>query len=318
MFRHGDRTPVTKLPNNLGQEPYICQKPALHRYGAATEVQFNLPCENGKYCTMQQGISSKRTPKAYDLETGTPNAFVNETCKLGQLTPLGIKQMYDLGTSLRQVYPSLISDIFVRSTDKERTLQSASAVLGGLLPNNQTPVPIAVVPMETDTLVFGHSSCPREKHIANKLQANEIPKIYAWYNPTHRQIESILGKTVADMYQGLYYTDNLRPRHCHNRSQITTSTGKITNAMLHAMHTLFNIQNRITHRDSADAFPAATRLRIGSFLLELKRNLLLQISRHANTQYIIPSMPTPKFLLFSAHDLSISALLSSLQSPDLK
>lgn len=212
--------------------------------------------------------------------------------------------MHRLGTNLRQVYPSLITDVFVRSTDSERTLQSASALLGGLLPDPQPPIPVTVLPMDMDSLVFGHSGCPREKQVADQFRREQVSKIYDWYAPTHRQIESILGKTVDDMYRGLYYTDNLRPRRCHQRPPIQTPRGRITDAMLDTTDTFFNIQNRLTHCSSHEA----TRLRIGGFLLEVKRNLLRQIA----------ATPTPKLLIFSAHDVSISALLGGLQSPDLK
>lgn len=85
-------------------------------------------------------------------------------CSYGQLTIRGIEEQYHLGQYIRERYRSLLNDtyirseIFVRSTDVDRTLMSCQSNLAGLYPvENSTehgvpiqPIPIHTVPINTD------------------------------------------------------------------------------------------------------------------------------------------------------------------------
>ncbi|MBS0288637.1 MAG: histidine-type phosphatase [Proteobacteria bacterium] len=96
---------------------------------------------------------------------------------LGQLTPEGMRACYEFGVSLRKKYieeKHLISakyhqdEIYVRSTDYDRTIQSAQSILLGLfpmgtgpmlkgessLPNGFQPIPIHTALQEQDPLLL--------------------------------------------------------------------------------------------------------------------------------------------------------------------
>ena len=97
--------------------------------------------------------------------------FIFIECSFGQLTTAGIEQQYRLGQFIRERYQSLLnetydrSEIFVRSTDVDRTLMSAESNLAGLYPilNSMSddvpiqPIPIHTVAINTD-FVCGFSS----------------------------------------------------------------------------------------------------------------------------------------------------------------
>nr|KAF6408813.1 acid phosphatase 4 [Rousettus aegyptiacus] len=95
---------------------------------------------------------------------------------LGQLTPEGVLQQLELGRFLRSRYEDFLSpkyqreEVYVRSTDFDRTLESAQANLAGLFSEAAPggpeaawrPIPVHTVPVTEDKLLrFPTRSCPR-------------------------------------------------------------------------------------------------------------------------------------------------------------
>uniref|UniRef100_A0A8C0L718 acid phosphatase n=1 Tax=Canis lupus dingo TaxID=286419 RepID=A0A8C0L718_CANLU len=95
---------------------------------------------------------------------------------LGQLTTEGVRQQLELGRFLRSRYEAFLSpeyrreEVYVRSTDFDRTLESAQANLAGLFPEAAPgrpeaawrPIPVHTVPVTEDKLLrFPTRSCPR-------------------------------------------------------------------------------------------------------------------------------------------------------------
>ncbi|XP_006905160.1 testicular acid phosphatase [Pteropus alecto] len=95
---------------------------------------------------------------------------------LGQLTSEGVLQQLELGRFLRSRYEHFLSpkyrreEVYVRSTDFDRTLESAQANLAGLFPEAAPgrpeaawkPIPVHTVPVAEDKLLrFPMRSCPR-------------------------------------------------------------------------------------------------------------------------------------------------------------
>src|SRR5271157_460200 len=97
---------------------------------------------------------------------------------LGQLTAIGMRQEFELGTKLRSAYVAqdgllppryTPGTLYVRSTDRDRTLMSAQSFLMGLypqgtgpilpsstrsaLPNGAQPIPVHTVPIGEDALL---------------------------------------------------------------------------------------------------------------------------------------------------------------------
>ncbi|KAL0151811.1 hypothetical protein M9458_052812, partial [Cirrhinus mrigala] len=84
----------------------------------------------------------------------------------GQLSQEGMKQHFELGQFLKKRYTGFLSErydrheIFIRSTDHDRTLMSAEANLAGMFPPNDSemfnpdlkwqPIPVHTVPEDED------------------------------------------------------------------------------------------------------------------------------------------------------------------------
>ena len=96
---------------------------------------------------------------------------------LGELTNRGKRMGYELGQWIRNNYGGFISEdynpaeVFVRSTDVDRTIMTAQTLLAGLYPPTKDsawredlawqPVPVHVVPQDQDILFAEQQACPR-------------------------------------------------------------------------------------------------------------------------------------------------------------
>uniref|UniRef100_A0A8C8S0T4 acid phosphatase n=1 Tax=Pelusios castaneus TaxID=367368 RepID=A0A8C8S0T4_9SAUR len=121
-------------------------------------------------------------PTALHKESDWPQGF-------GQLTKIGMQQQYELGRYVRKRYSNFLSatynrqEIFIQSTDYDRTIMSAQAHLAGLFPpkgsqiwNPQIlwqPIPVHILPESQDQILhFPTSDCPRFDELQNETQAS--------------------------------------------------------------------------------------------------------------------------------------------------
>lgn len=158
---------------------------------------------------------------------------------LGQLTPRGMQQEYELGRKFRKKYVDqyhLLSPqyeshtLLVRSTDSDRTLMSAQSLLTGLypfgtgpllahkkvpaLPSAYQPIPIHTVPREQDEWVT-HLKKKELEHLyvfstpAWKAKTREVePKFKTW--------SIALGKPIANLKHLIAFGTNLYIRQLYH------------------------------------------------------------------------------------------------------
>ncbi|XP_074765567.1 lysosomal acid phosphatase isoform X2 [Athene noctua] len=122
----------------------------------------------------------KAYPRDPFQESAWPQGF-------GQLTQVGMRQQWELGQALRRRYRGFLSDtyrrreIFIRSTDCDRTLMSAEANLAGLYPPegqqmfnpniSWQPIPVHTVPESEERLLkFPLTPCPRYEQLQNETR----------------------------------------------------------------------------------------------------------------------------------------------------
>uniref|UniRef100_A0A672SQD7 Lysosomal acid phosphatase n=1 Tax=Sinocyclocheilus grahami TaxID=75366 RepID=A0A672SQD7_SINGR len=109
----------------------------------------------------------------------------------GQLSQEGMKQHFELGQFLKKRYTGFLSEdydrheIFIRSTDVDRTLMSAEVNLAGMFPPNGSevfnpdmkwqPIPVHTVPADEEKLLsFPLDDCPRYTQLMNETEKTDI------------------------------------------------------------------------------------------------------------------------------------------------
>jgi len=141
---------------------------------------------------------------------------------LGQVTEVGKEQLYKLGAFIRTKYDALLPknyhprDVYVRSTNTDRTLTSAQAVMLGVYQNRScaSKIPYQIVPVHTikkstDKLLRFSATCPKAKSELNRVLARVQKDM-----PQYDDVLQILSKNtgfnirnvadVADVYGTLY------------------------------------------------------------------------------------------------------------------
>jgi len=103
----------------------------------------------------------------------------------GQLTQAGMRTCHQLGKSLRAMYAGFLDKFYspekvtVRSTDYDRTLMSAQAVLAGLFSPVDyqawssdvawQPIPVHTVELARENLMYGQGVCPRYSRLLDEV-----------------------------------------------------------------------------------------------------------------------------------------------------
>lgn len=140
-----------------------------------------------------------------------------------------------MGKYLRRRYFKLLGDgryssdkVYVRSTDKDRTLMSAVANLAGLFPpekdqiwnndiKNWLPIPIHTVPRELDHVVAAKRPCPRYKNaLKEQLKSAEFLALADSIKEHKKTINKYAGFENADYADMIFVLDNLKKQQSAN------------------------------------------------------------------------------------------------------
>ncbi|KAM8967061.1 prostatic acid phosphatase [Pelodytes ibericus] len=235
----------------------------------------------------------------------------------GQLTKIGIQQHYELGTYLRKRYTGFLNEsynrheVYVRSTDVDRTLMSAQANLAGLFPpageqvwNSSIPwqpIPVHTVSRSQDNLLYlPYNNCPRFKKLQDATRlSQEFHRLIDPYEGFLKQISINTGFTVEELKrQGGWVTyDALFCESVHNYtlpSWVTLETmTKLRTLSEILLEALFGIYKQ--HEKS--------RLQGGVLLDTIIKNITHIVSKPSSKR---------KLFMYSAHDTTIAALQAAL------
>ncbi|XP_012230813.1 prostatic acid phosphatase-like isoform X2 [Linepithema humile] len=246
--------------------------------------------------------------------TNYPNDPYNETSwpvPYGQLTNIGKHQHLLLGRWLKNRYSHLLSDlytphdIYIQSTDVDRTLMSAEANLAGLYPPVQNqiwdsikwmPIPVHTVPEKQDYVLRASKHCTRYNHELNKVL-------------TSPELEHI-NKENAKLYA--YLTKN--------------SGGKISSLeeveRLYDILYIENLYNKTLPEWTKSVFPDKLKpLAILSFMTETYDKILQKLKSGPLLGEMINHMvkkaqktlkPDRKVWVYSAHDETVANMLMTL------
>ncbi|XP_077160250.1 prostatic acid phosphatase-like [Paroedura picta] len=243
----------------------------------------------------------------------------------GQLTKQGMKQQHKLGRYLRKKYKNFLSrqykrkEIYVLSTDTDRTIMSAQTNLAGLFPPkgeqvwnhriNWQPIPVHTLSRKNDQLLsYPILECPRFlKLLKETLDSSAFKLKLKNYMPLLGQIAPQLGydvKTLLDVNNHKLWNayDTLLVESIYNHPGPSwadqATMDKLKSLLELAVTAVFGDHKR------------EEKARVQGGLLV--KEILNQITKAATT-----SDPR-KMMMYSAHDITIIALQSALDVFDKK
>ncbi|KHJ49544.1 histidine acid phosphatase [Trichuris suis] len=244
----------------------------------------------------------------YDSEITTTSYTPEE------LTEVGIRDSYELGQVLRNRYDDFLKgynaeEVYVRSTNKNRTIQTALLCLAGMFPiaASDSPIglpwqaiPVHSVPLELDSALYVPLKCP----YADGIYWNEIMKSAPVLElmEQHKSLFSTLRRetglaletldSIYQVYEPLYSVVYDASGSSKLPKWFTPELFKEIESLYHTSTTFYYSDERIKP------------LR-GAQLLQL---LVAQIK-----DKISGKIPTAKFFGYSTHDVTIIGLLENLQ-----
>ncbi|KAI9293713.1 phosphoglycerate mutase-like protein [Neoconidiobolus thromboides FSU 785] len=333
VTRHGDRTPTKFLPLGLEKDPWNCLGENNKIINPNNDVKFI----EREMKFVPEGCSTNN----YCFNNPFQSFYWPGNCTDGQLTEKGMMQLNNVGKRINDIYVKKLkflsgdfksdeSKLVLRSTNIWRTHQSANALLSGMY-EQANKFEINVMPMELETLLPLQKMCPLLKKLELELKHSKLYKQFlASLEIERKKIEDIIGgPRLGDHSDAIdYYVDIFQARQCHQfppvckKNKLKNQTECVTKEMIDKMMIHGNSEVRLFYRDHPLVYPQLARLRIGGFLMELKRNLLIKISNYFNLKFIEAEHLTLfnsdlKFFYYSAHDTSIAAILGALHSDDM-
>ncbi|KAG7209702.1 hypothetical protein KM043_011341 [Ampulex compressa] len=229
----------------------------------------------------------------------------------GQLTNIGKHQQLLLGRWLAKRYSHLLSDvyspydIYIQSTDTDRTLMSAEAHLAGLYPPKGgqiwdslkwMPIPVHTIPEDKDNVLAAKKYCPRYNYELEKVLTSEEMKRFNKQNEKlYTYLTDKTGNKVSSLKTAEYIYDTLFIENLYNKTLPEWSNAVFPDKLKQLAVKSFTISanNKILQR--------------------LKSGLLLgEMINHMQKKSKKALTPDRKVWMYSAHDKTIANMLMTL------
>ncbi|XP_051987553.1 lysosomal acid phosphatase-like [Xyrauchen texanus] len=267
-----------------------------------------------KFVTVLYRHGDRSPIKAYPTdpyqESNWPQGF-------GQLSQEGMRQHFELGHFLRKRYTGFLSEdyerheVFIRSTDVDRTLMSAEANLAGLFPPNGSevfqpdlkwlPIPVHTVPKDKEMLLsFPLENCPHYKQLMNETEKSDI---FLNMTDTYKDfIEMVRNKTglkTASIETVWSVHDTLFCEAKHGMQPPPWVTPDVMEMLRVLKDFAFQIMFGVYKRKEK------CRLQGGLLLEQIIKNLSAAAAASDSKQEL-------KMIVYSAHDTTVVALQEAL------
>ncbi|CAJ0938167.1 unnamed protein product [Ranitomeya imitator] len=287
VFRHGARTPLKQIPHNEQVEwsPTLLETP--------DHTHFNYRV------TDLVGGPKPLSPFEEDYRSRTLKGGTFP----GQLTTIGMQQMFSLGARIRKDYMEergflspvfKASEVYVRSTNIVRNLESARCLLAGLFQQRQEgPVTIVTSDAGTEILYPNYQGCTALKRLTRVRfpVASSQPGMKDDLEKLQQELR-IDSTMKVDFFLLL---DNLLAEQAHG----FPFSVQYERHLRHLERRAIDILCYVIDSNNSEA----VRLSVGPFLYALQSNMLETTRRSAD------GPPTRKLFLFSTHDVTLIPLL---------
>uniref|UniRef100_G3NHL0 Acid phosphatase 6, lysophosphatidic n=1 Tax=Gasterosteus aculeatus aculeatus TaxID=481459 RepID=G3NHL0_GASAC len=297
LFRHGARTPLKSIPGVME----VQWVPTLLEPPAHTQINYKVTDLHG----------GPRPPAP--VEESYRKNVLNGGTFPGQLTAVGMQQLYELGKRLRRTYveethflSSTFSpaEVYVRSTNILRTIESARCLVAGLFLQKQTgkTVPIFTTDAGSEILYPNYHGCQLLKILASPrwAEASTLPDIAADLQSVH----SALGIAPRLPVDFILIRDDMVARETHGLpcpSALGTWKSKVEQRAVDMMCHVYE------HNGSMENL----QLCVGPLLHSLLTNIEGKLEGTS-------SEADRKLFLYSAHDTTLIPCLMALGIFDMK
>ncbi|KAL1743996.1 histidine phosphatase superfamily [Schizophyllum fasciatum] len=315
--RHGERTPVgvrlAAPPASVPEHWMLCK--------TARQLQAAVAGTTGATAVVSElGDGFLRTRKVLERRDGSS---AEGECLLGELTDLGRQSTYNFGKSLRELYidrlkflPNYLGnrdEVYFRSTNIPRTLESLQQIVHGLYPTArchpaQVP-PLLVRNSQDENLVSNTYACRR----LEVLKAGFAQAAAAAYNPSLATLDKKLSK----------YTGG--PIRVDGRPRASGILDTIRAAAAHGVKVPPEFEERavgevleraVVAEWFSDKTEEVRRLGLGRLLDDMSRKMARKAGAAQGGK---KAEPDPlKLLVHSTHDTALAGLLATLDVYDEK
>jgi len=314
FIRHGDRTALAEL---LGYQHtgYSCN---------FTDWLIKQDYKDSfahSFSTFMDEMSQHITvDKSFRTHAFYPN---KPSCRDSALTARGVLQHIHLGRHFRESYivannhlnisDSFNTRVFVKTTKRERTFQSANAFLYGFLPHSKSSYPKL---HKASNMMFCESSpsltcnCKQANGLyqRRKRLANAIATSSSTYADLAAAISKALDVDVEELPHLSSLADTLSPSYCHGMEPRCSRKDPNNCVYGRLVSKLWNEMAKINSLVQANLSSGSNK-----FASISAYPLLLELAQRISK---LPHSPSrERFFLYSGHDLTLEPLLEALGVP---
>jgi len=314
IARHGDRAPVYETFLSKGLQ-LSCGLPKQETHWPSLS-DFVVKRLSGSGITPQEDI---------DLFPG----FNEHPCQLGELTHKGYKQHFQLGQFLRKQYSSKLTkkfikkdpdwsnSIFVHSTYYPRTLASAASFLLGFLPNRTSTRKSVPINYSQGSNLYAaprgvtltYRWCTRLREMTKRNSNNpEVQAGRMFFSDAMNTLGNMYKKSPSKLPEPTVIVDNLLVRMCHKERLPCHNHQciRLTLAQRLLEYADWTIEHKYMTTNSI--------LMMQPFIY----NSILKKMFEVTDRLAIDKDDYDKFLLYFAHDSTITPLLTMMGIPPKK